>query len=487
MGKYYGQANKGHNSGSGSQGSNCPICRGNHYPNMCPSRWGRCFKCGEPGHTRAQCPQHPNNNSNNIPLSRVKQPTTLPPTVPPLLLPSPARAATTSKTEQVSSSVNAQGTRWNNNNKGKPQGGNRARVYNLTMKDADEADNVVTGNILISSHSGLVLFDSGATHSFISFSFVRKHLVTYSTLEEVICVETPVDKRTAILVCKSCPIEIEGWKFVTDLIILEMQDIDIILGMDWLRRHRTRIECYEKQIILRPVGQPELIYQGKKKGQSVVLSTKLISKEKSLQDKVNEFPYVFPGELPGLPPDRDIDFAIQVVPRTNPISKAPYRMSPIELQELKKQLKELEDKGFICPSVSPWGAPVLFVKKKDDNLRLCTDYRELNKVTIKNNYPLPRIDDLFDQLQGSKFFSKIDLQSGYHQLKIKPSDIEKTAFRARYGHFEYLVMPFGLTNAPAAFMNLMNRIFKPYLDQFVIVFIDDILIYSKTKEEHAKL
>ena len=159
-------------------------------------------------------------------------------------------------------------------------------------------------------------------------------------------------------------------------------------------------------------------------------------------------------------------------------------MAPVELQELKAQLKDLEAKGFIRPSVSPWGAPVLFVKKKDGSLRLCTDYREINKGTIKNKYPLPRIDDLFDQLQGSKIFSKIDLQSGYHQLKIKASDIPKTAFRTRYGHYEYLVMPFGLTNAPAAFMDLMNRVFKPYLDQFIVVFIDDILIYSKTKEEH---
>ena len=201
---------------------------------------------------------------------------------------------------------------------------------------------------------------------------------------------------------------------------------------------------------------------------------------------VKEFPDVFPKDLPGLPPDREIEFAIVLIPGTEPIHKAPYRMAPVELQELKTQLRDLEEKGFIRPSVSPWGAPVLFVKKKDGSLRLCTDYRELNKVTIKNKYPLPRIDDLFDQLQGSKVFSKIDLQSGYHQLKIKASDIPKTAFRTRYGHYEYLVMPFGLTNAPATFMDLMNRVFKPYLDQFVVVFIDDILIYSKTKEEHSK-
>jgi hypothetical protein len=196
-------------------------------------------------------------------------------------------------------------------------------------------------------------------------------------------------------------------------------------------------------------------------------------KEKFVEDNpvVREFPDVFPKELPGIPPDREIEFNIDLVPGTSTISKAPYRMAPSELKELKIQIKELEEKGFIRPSMSPWGAPVLFVKKKDGSWRLCTDYRELNKVTIKNKYPLPRIDDLFDQLQGSRVFSKIDLQLGYHQLKIKEGDVPKTAFRTRYGHYEYMVMPFGLTNVPAAFMDLMNRVFRPYLDHFVVVFI----------------
>ena len=155
-----------------------------------------------------------------------------------------------------------------------------------------------------------------------------------------------------------------------------------------------------------------------------------------------------------------------------------------ELAELKKQLEELQRIGFIRPSSSPWGAPALFVKKKDGSMRLCVDYRALNEVTIKNKYPLPRIDDLFDQLKGAKYFSKIDLRSGYFQLKIRESDIPKTAFITRYGQFEFTVMSFGLTNAPAYFMNLMNKVFMDELDKFVVVFIDDILIYSKSVQEH---
>ncbi|KAD5802643.1 hypothetical protein E3N88_14003 [Mikania micrantha] len=201
---------------------------------------------------------------------------------------------------------------------------------------------------------------------------------------------------------------------------------------------------------------------------------------------IRDFPEVFPDDLSSLPPERQVEFRIDLVPGASPVAKAPYRLAPSELQELASQLQELTDKGFIRPSHSPWGAPVLFVKKKDGSFRMCIDYRELNKLTIKNRYPLPRIDDLFDQLQGSAWFSKIDLRSGYHQLRVHDDDIPKTAFRTRYGHYEFLVMPFGLTNAPAVFMDLMNRVCMPYLDKFVIVFIDDILIYSKTKEEHEQ-
>jgi hypothetical protein len=195
---------------------------------------------------------------------------------------------------------------------------------------------------------------------------------------------------------------------------------------------------------------------------------------------VCEFVDVFPDDILDLPPEREVEFSIDIVPGTSPISMAPYRMSAAELEKLKEQLKELLEKRFVRPSVSPWGAPVLLVKKKDGSMRLWIDYRQLNKATIKNKYPLPRIDDLMDQLVGACVFSKIDLRSGYHQIRVKAEDIPKTAFRTRYGHYEYAVMPFGVTNAPGVFMEYMNRIFHSYLDRFVVVFIDDILVYSKT-------
>ncbi|GKC49309.1 putative reverse transcriptase domain-containing protein [Tanacetum coccineum] len=213
------------------------------------------------------------------------------------------------------------------------------------------------------------------------------------------------------------------------------------------------------------------------------------SEEKRLKDAptVRNFLEVFPEDLPGLPPTRQVEFQIDLVPGAAPVARAPYRLAPTELQELSTQLQELSDKGFIRPSSSPWGAPVLFVKKKDGSFRMCIDYRELNKLTVKNRYPLPRIDDLFDQLQGSRVYSKIDLRSGYHQLRVREEDIPKTAFRTRYGHYEFQVMPFGLTNAPAVFMDLMNRVCKPYLDKFHTHHtLDDILIYSKSEEEHAE-
>ena len=205
-----------------------------------------------------------------------------------------------------------------------------------------------------------------------------------------------------------------------------------------------------------------------------------------VQPILTEFSDIFPKELPaGLPPQRQLDHRIELVPGAEPPHRAPYRMSPKGLDELKKQLRELTEKGYIQPSVSPFGAPVLFVPKKDGGVRMCVDYRALNRVTVHNRYPLPRIEDLLDRLQGAKFFTKIDLRSGYHQIRVHPTDVPKTAFRTRYGHFEFLVLPFGLTNAPATFMHLMHSIFREQLDDFIVIFLDDILVYSRDLEAHV--
>ncbi|GKA09777.1 putative reverse transcriptase domain-containing protein, partial [Tanacetum coccineum] len=276
-------------------------------------------------------------------------------------------------------------------------------------------------------------------------------------------------------VLRGCTLGLLGHPFNIDLMPVKLGSFDVVIGMDWLANHYAVIVVTQKYI---------------KKGFLVFLAEVMRkeTKDKSEEKRLEDVPTVrdFPEDFPRLPPTRQVEFQIDLVLGAALVARAPYRLAPSELQELSTQLQELSDKGFIRPSSSPWGAPVLFVKKKDGSFRMCIDYRELNKLTVKNRYPLPRIDDLFDQLQGSSVYSKIDLRSGYHQLRVRDEDIPKTAFRTRYGHYEFQVMPFGLTNAPAVFMDLMNRVCKPYLDKFVIVFIDDILIYSKSKEEHAE-
>nr|GEX35302.1 putative reverse transcriptase domain-containing protein [Tanacetum cinerariifolium] len=285
--------------------------------------------------------------------------------------------------------------------------------------------------------------------------------------------------------------------------------------MDWLRRCHAVIVCDEK-LVRMPYRNETLTFCDNEsnneresqltviscskaqeymaKGCQIFLAQISAKKEedrlegKQLEDVpvVRDYPEVFPKDLLGLPPARPVKFQTDLIPRAAPVARAPYRLASSEMKELSKQLQEISKKGFIRPSSSPWGAPVLFVKKKDGSFRICIDYRELNKLTVKNRYPLPRIDNLFDQLQGSSVYSKIDLRSSFHQLRVREQDVPKTTFRTRYGHYEFQVMPFGLTNIPAVFMDLMNWVCKPYLDKFVIVFIDDILIYSKNKIEHKE-
>ena len=201
---------------------------------------------------------------------------------------------------------------------------------------------------------------------------------------------------------------------------------------------------------------------------------------------LQQFQDVFPAKYSELPLHREVEFSIEFVPRVAPTSKTPYKMSNLELVKLKLQWKEMIDKRYIRPSVSPLSAPMLLVKKRDGTLRLCIDYRKLNKVMMTNKYLLLRIDDLFDQLKGETMFSKINLRSRYHQVCIKEEDIYKNIFQTRYGNYGFVVVPLGLTNSPATFMCLMNNMFPPYLDKFTIVFIDDTLIHFKNEEEHVE-
>ncbi|KAL0534190.1 hypothetical protein IC582_028475 [Cucumis melo] len=434
----------------------CTTC-GKHHLGRCLFGTRTCFKCRQEGHTADRCPLRLTGNAQN------------------------------------------QGA-------GAPHQG---RVFATNKTEAEKTGTVVTGTLPVLGHYALVLFDSGSSHSFISSTFVLHARLEVEPLQHVLSVSTPSGEcMLSKEKVKTCQIEIAGHVIEVTLLVLDMLDFDVILGMDWLAANHASIDCSRKEVTFNPPSRAGFKFKGEGSRSlpqviSAIRASKLLSQgtwgilasvvdtreadvSLSSEPVVRDYPNVFPEELPGLPPHREVEFAIELEPGTVPISRAPYRMAPAELKELKVQLQELLDKGFIRPSVSPWGAPVLFVKKKDGSMRLCIDYRELNKVTVKNRYPLPRIDDLFDQLQGATVFSKIDLRLGYHQLRIKDEDVPKTAFRSRYGHYEFIVMSFGLTNAPAVFMDLMNRVFREFLDTFVIVFIDDILIYSKTEAEHEK-
>jgi hypothetical protein len=345
-------------------------------------------------------------------------------------------------------------------------------------------EEVLAGMFFLNERPIVILFDSRASHDFMSSACAKKARLKLVASGTPYVISTPGGRVDTDRIVRRVPLDLSGRVFEIDLIVFSGQRIDVILGMGWMMRHMAVLDISAKLVHL---NSP--VY-GK-----VTLHLPVISRikaslnhvvERSLEDihVVHEFPDVFPDDLPGMPPERAIEFKIELQPGTAPISKAPYKMSREELAKLKVQLKDLLDKGFIRPSSSPWGCPALFMSKKDKGLRLCVDYQPLNAVTIKNKYPLPRIDILFDQLAGARVFSKIDLHSSYHQIKIRDEDIPKTAFSTRYGLYEYLVMSFGLTNAPAQFMYLMNSVFMPELDKFVVVFVDDILVYSKSMEDH---
>ncbi|KAA0061627.1 putative polyprotein [Cucumis melo var. makuwa] len=375
----------------------CTSCGRNHR-GQCLVGAGVCYQCGQPGHFKKDCPQlnmtvqrDQGVGSQTVEQSRVSV--------------VPTEGTSGARQKGVVGRQRQQG-----------------KVYAMTQQEVKDAPDVITGTILICNVPADVLFDPGATHSFVSSIFLTK-------LNRMV---KPLSEGKEVVFRKPGFAEV------------------VFRGM---RKavSRSLISVLKAEKLLR-------------KGCIAFLAHIVVVQREKLKPEdvpmVKEFLYVFPDDLSGLPPDREIEFIIELLPGTAPISQAPYRMAPSELKELKMQLQELVDKGYIRPT--------------------------LNKVTIRNKYPLPRIDDLFDQLRGAALFSKIDLRSGYHQLKVRESDISKTAFRTRYGHYEFRVMPFGLTNAPVVFMDLMNRIFRRYLDQFVIVFIDDILVYSVDRESHEE-
>jgi hypothetical protein len=342
---------------------------------------------------------------------------------------------------------------------------------------------VAVGMFPVESHPAKVLFDTGAMHSFVSTSWVEAHNIPIEPMSPPLRVNSVGGKVQSDRICPNLRVEIKGIDFPANLELMDTQGLDVILGMIWLHRNKANVNCDKRKV--------KLVFPS---GKEVVIKLYLPELEEgachhlSVDDKeanpiediriVSEFPNVFPEELPGMPPERKVEFVIELIPGTTPISKRAYRVSGQELVELKKQIDELLAKGYIRPSTSPWAAPVLFVEKKDGTKRMCIDYKSLNEVTFKNKYPLPRIEDLFDQLRGASVFSKIDLRSGYHQFRIRPSDVPKTTFITKYKLYEFMVMSFGLTNEPVYFMCLMNSMFMDYLDKFVVVFIDDILVYS---------
>ncbi|GJS32822.1 putative reverse transcriptase domain-containing protein [Tanacetum coccineum] len=475
---------RAYTAGSGDKkpyGGSRPLCSKCNYHHDGPCA-PKCYKCNKYGHIARDCRGTGNVNNNNN------------------------QKGTGSGQKPTCFECGAQGhfkkecPRLKNNkgNRGNQAGNDRApaKVYVVGNAGANP-DNVVAGTFLLNNRYAYILFDTGADRSFVSTAFSSQIDITPSTLDHYYDVEL-ADGRIIGLntILKGCTLNFLNHQFNINLMPVELGSFDAIIGMDWLAKHQAVIACAEK-IVRIPWKNKTLIIHGDGSTQGNVTRLNIISctktqkymekgfpiflaqvttketedksEKKRLEDvpTVQDFPEVFPEDLSGLPPTRQVEFQIDLVPGAAPIARAPYRLAPSEMKELSEQLKELSDKGFIRPSSSPWGAPVLFVKKKDGSFRMCIDYRELNKLTVKNRYPLPRIDDLFDQLQGSSVYSKIDLRSGYHQLRVREEDIPKTAFRTRYGHYEFQVMPFEQA-LNAEYMEKGFLIFLPHVTTKVL-------------------
>ena len=396
-------------------------------------------------------------------------------------------------------------------------------IMSLINSNKNQSSSLLLLQGTVTDHPARILLDCGASHNFVAANFVGIHQLTTSNIPRVVVsvangMESPIDREL-----KDFPLRIaEFVDTVSSAYVFDIpssSDYDLILGLPWLFTNNPRIDWKRRTITICKNNPPVVLHsvplssletfcssadletslhllnakQLTRCQQVYLITAKMLDFLPSttsspvgqpLQSVLRQFSDVFPDDLHQLPPIRDIDHEIKLLDDTSPPVQQPYRMSPLELRELKHQLEQLLSKGFIRPSNSPYGAPVLFAKKKDGSLRMCVDYRALNKITIKNKYPIPRVDELLDQLSGATIFSRIDLKSGYHQIRINEEDVEKSAFRTRYGSFEFLVLPFGMTNAPPTFMRLMNSVFHQYLDEFVILYLDDILIYSRSEEEH---
>ncbi|GJV27259.1 putative reverse transcriptase domain-containing protein [Tanacetum coccineum] len=428
----------------------CATCNSYHAPGG-PCR--TCFNCNLPGHLAKDCRVVPR-NVNPVNVRNL----------------TPARRAcyecgSTDHLKLACPRLNrAQGPGGNRpnqvvaNNRGQGWGNQvnqaRGRTFMLGTEEARLDSNIVTGTFTLNNHFATTLFDFGADYSFVSTTFIPLLRLEPSELGFRYEIEIASGKLVEInKVIKGYKREIEGHVFDIDLIPFGHGSFDVIIGMDWLSNHKAKVICHEKVVRIPLLDGKVLRVLGERPEEKtrLLMSDKASDKKQEDIVVVRDFPEVFLDDLSRLSPLREIKFRIELIPGAIPVAKSPYCLAHSELEEL-----------------------------------MCIDYRELNKLTIKNRYLLPRIHDLFDQLQGSQFFSKIDLRSRYHQLRVHEDDIPKTAFRIRYGHFEFTVMPFGLTNAPAVFMDLMNIVCRPYLDKFMIVFIDDILIYSKTREDHVE-
>ncbi|CAA0824553.1 Unknown protein, partial [Striga hermonthica] len=406
----------------------CPTC-GKHHRGECLVGQNICFLCLQPGHISPNCPERLQQQPQQ------RQPPQQPQQQQPRQQPP--------RPQQ------------------QPRGRQQAHVFAVDQREADQHPGTMSGMIILNDMPVYALFDTGVTHSFISRRCLEAIGVRSTTAVDPLEVSLASGRKIVTDArVTDLSLSIGGRILISDAYVIEMRDFDLILGMDLLTRFHADIRCHDWEITLYLPGDDQITYYGSRtrtlphvismakarkilrRGDCQGYLVSLVRDEPKARSPhdisiVREFVDVFPDQLPGGPPSRQVKFSIDLILGARPVSKAPYRMTPKELQELKTQIQELLNLGFIRPSVSPWGAPVLFVKKKDGSMHMCIVYRDLNRLTIKNKYPLPRIDDLFDQLRGVCMFSKIDLRSGYHQLKIKESDIPKTAFRTRYGHFEF--------------------------------------------------